>query len=480
VPAPDRSALTALPQTGDGQISPAGDADLIEQRALTHAWPHGAELDWNELAARDGLLIFESARDSTLTDTRGRRYLDALAGLFVVNVGHGRREIGEAMARQASQLAYVSASRYTSVRAVEMAEWLASLAPGDLDRVFFCSGGSEAVETALKIARQAQALRGFPKRYKVVARRGSYHGMTYGAMSLTQIRSEVFHGPFAYGVSIVPSPNRYRNDFGLEGEDGDVMCAKYVEQEILAQGPETVAAVIGEPISASNGTHVPSPIYWQMLREICDRHGVLLIMDEVINGFGRTGRLFAAEHFGVVPDLMTVAKGLSSGYAPVGAVFVRPNVFESFTAPHASLVHLLTFGGNAVALAGARENVRIMLEEDLPARSLELGEYLRQRLLELSDHPTVGDVRGLGLLAGVELVRSKRTKENWGVHHPFVTGMAESLRSRSVLTRVWDTLHLAPPLVITKAEIDLIVEAVDESLTEREQEFAGEIEAADG
>jgi adenosylmethionine-8-amino-7-oxononanoate aminotransferase len=278
----------------------------------------------------------------------------------------------------------------------------------------------------------------------------------------------------------VPSPNRYRNDFGLEGEDGDVMCAKYIEQEILAQGPETVAAVIGEPISASNGTHVPSPIYWRMLREICDRHGVLLIMDEVINGFGRTGRLFAAEHFGVVPDVMTIAKGLSSGYAPVGAVLVRPSVFEPFKAPGASLAHLLTFGGNAVALSGAMENVRILLDEDLPARSREHGQYLGQRLRELSDHPTVGDVRGLGLLAGVELVKSKQTKEKWGIHHAFISGLSESLRTRGVLTRVWDVLHLAPPLVISKAEIDLIVEALDESLTEREQEFAGEIEAAAG
>lgn len=462
------------------QIETGGDADadLIERRALTRTWPHGADFDWDQLAERDGLLIFSSAEGSTLVDTRGRHYLDALAGLFVVNVGHGRREIGEAMARQAAKLAYVAASRYTSVPAVEMSEWLASHAPGDLERVYFCSGGSEAVETALKIARQAQALRGFPKRYKVIARRGSYHGMTYGAMSLTQIRNEVFHGPFAYGVSAVPSPNRYRNDFGLSGEDGDVMCAKYVEQEIIAQGPETVAAVIGEPISAANGTHVPSPVYWQMLREICDRHGVLLIMDEVITGFGRTGRLFAAEHFGVVPDLMTIAKGFSSGYAPAAAVLVRPSVFEAFTAPGASLAHLLTFGGNAVALAGAAENVRIMLDEDLPARSVQRGEHLQQQLSGLARHPTVGDIRGLGLLAAVELVRNKQTKEKWGMHHPFIERVSGLLRSKGVLTRVWDVIHIAPPLVITETEIDRIVEAIDESLTQSEAEFARELEAA--
>ncbi len=174
----------------------------------------------------------------------------------------------------------------------------------------------------MKIAKQVQAMRGFPKRYKIIARRGGYHGATFGAMSITSSRSEKFFGPFMYGVSFVPSPNRYRNDFGVEGEAGDLLCAEAIEQEILAQGPDTVAAVIGEPISVSNSNHVPSPRYWQRVREICDRHGVLLVMDEVINGFGRTGTMFATEQFGVVPDLMTMAKGLSSGYAPIAAVAV--------------------------------------------------------------------------------------------------------------------------------------------------------------
>jgi adenosylmethionine-8-amino-7-oxononanoate aminotransferase len=457
----------------------AADADRLEQSALRHCWPHAAELSWDDLARDDGLLIFESAEGSTLTDTRGRQYLDGLAGLFLVNVGHGRREIGEAMAAQAAKLGYVAASNHTSVPVVELAETLAELTPGDLDRVFFCSGGSEAIESALKIARQVQALRGFPKRYKVIARRGSYHGMTYGAMSLTQIRNETYHGPFAYGVSIVPSPNHYRNDFGLEGEAGDVMCARYVEQEIIAQGPHTVAAVIGEPISASNGTHVPSAIYWQMLRDICDRHGVLLIMDEVITGFGRTGTMFACEQFGVVPDIMAVAKGLTSGYSPVGAAIVRQSVFEPFKAPGASFAHLLTFGGNAVAIAGASANVRILKDEKLPQRSAELGRYLKDCLTELAgQHPSVGDVRGLGLLVGTDLVKSKRTRERWGMGHPFLKSLAATLREKGVLTRVWDVLHLAPPLVITRSEIDAIVAAVDESLTACEEQFAAELETS--
>jgi adenosylmethionine-8-amino-7-oxononanoate aminotransferase len=463
----DKSAVTEAPVLTDDH-----------QSALAHSWPHSNELDWDQLAGGEGLKVFAQGEGCTLIDVRGRRYLDALAGLFLVNVGHGRAEIGEAMARQAAQLGYVAASNYASVPGVQLAETIASLTPGDLNRVFFCSGGSEAVESALKIARQTQFLRGFPKRYKVIARRGSYHGMTYGAMSLTQIRNEDYFGPFAYGVSIVPSPNHYRNDFGIPGEAGDIMCAKYVEQEIIAQGPHTVAAVIGEPISASNGTHPPSPIYWQMLREICDRHGVLLIMDEVINGFGRTGKMFAAEHYGVVPDIMTVAKGLSSGYAAIGAAIVRDSVFEEFKKPGSSFAHLLTFGGVATSAAAALANISILEDEELVARSASMGSHLLGAAQVLRSHPVVGDVRGLGLLVGIDLVRSKATKERWGMRHPFLLSVSAGLEARGVLTRVWDVIHLAPPLTVSDEEIATIIAAIDESLTDAEREFAAEIEAA--
>jgi len=426
----------------------------------------------------EGLKVFARAKDSTLFDVRGREYLDGLSGLMVVNVGHGRREIGEAMATQAGEIAYAASSNYTTIPTVQLAETLAQITPGDLSRVFFCSGGSEAVETALKIAKQAQALRGFPKRYKIIARRGSYHGMTLGAMSLTAGRQEEYYGPFMYGVSHVPSPNHYRNDFGLEGEEGDFMCACYVEQEIVNQGPETVAAVIGEPISTSNGDHVPSPRYWQMLREICDRHGVFLIMDEIINGFGRTGKLFASEHFGVVPDIMTIAKGLSSGYAPIAGVVVRPTVFEGFKEEGASIGHLLTFGGHAVATAAANKNLEILFREDLVARGANQGAYLLSQLKELRSHSTVGDVRGIGLMTCLELVKGPSSKESWGTRHPYIKTLGETVHDKGLLTRVWDQLHVCPPLVVTREEIDRMVAIIDESLTEVEAQFAGEIESA--
>jgi adenosylmethionine-8-amino-7-oxononanoate aminotransferase len=451
----------------------AAYAEPIYQRALEHVWIHSG--NYLELAAQQGLHVFERGEGSTLYDARGEAWIDALSGLWVVNAGHGRQEIGDAMAKQAGQLAYVSAANYTSRPAVELAETLARITPGDLQRVFFCSGGSEAVETAIKIAKQVQVLRGFPKRSKLIARRGSYHGMTYGAMSLTtgnRTLMERYFGPLMPGVYHVPSPNRYRNDFGLEGEEGDIMCAKWVEQEIVFQGPETVAAVIGEPISSANGVHVPSPKYWQMLRDICDKHGVLLIMDEVICGFGRTGKWFATEHFGVVPDIMTMAKGLSSGYAPIAAAIVRPSVYEVFMQGTNALSHLLTFGGQAVAAAAALKNIEIIEREGLVARGAEMGTYLLAGLQMLVDtHPTVGDARGLGLLCAIELVKDKGTKEKWARDSDFIKRLHQLVSERRMLTRVWEILHIAPPLVVTHAEVDQIVGILDNCLTQVEQEF---------
>ncbi|MCA9879907.1 MAG: aspartate aminotransferase family protein, partial [Thermomicrobiales bacterium] len=342
----------------------------------------------------------------------------------------------------------------------------------------FVSGGSEAVETAIKIAKQVQAMRGFPRRYKIIARRGSYHGMTYGAMSLTATRNENWFGPFMYGVSHVPHPNRYRSDFGLEGEAADIAAARYVEQEIISQGPETVAAVIGEPISSAAGLHVPSPKYWQMLREICDKYGVLLIADEVINGFGRTGTMFATEQFGFVPDIMTMAKGLSSGYAPIAAAIVRESVYDVFKEnKEAVMGHLLTFGGHPAACAAAVKNLEIFEEEGLAQQSADKGAYLKRQLEELRAHPTVGDVRGVGLFCALDLVKNKDSKEQFGKGAAFTTQLNQEVMKRGLITRIWDVVHFAPPLVATTDEIDRMVAIVDEALTVAERDNASEIVA---
>jgi adenosylmethionine-8-amino-7-oxononanoate aminotransferase len=450
---------------------PAG----LRQNARDHVWIHSAA--WGEVSAEGGLHVFDRGEGSTLWDVDGRDYIDGLSGLWVVNAGHGRTEIAEAMGRQAARLAYASSATFTTGPAVKLADVIADITPGDLERVFFCSGGSEAVETAIKIAKQVQAMRGFPRRYKIIARRGSYHGMTHGAMSLTAMRNEAWFGPFMYGVSYVPHPNRYRSDFGVEGEQADILAARYVEQEIENQGPDTVAAVIGEPISTAAGLHVPSPAYWRMLREICDRHGVLLIADEVINGFGRTGKMFATEHFGFVPDIMTMAKGLSSGYAPIAAAVVRASVFETFKEQQAvAMGHLLTFGGHAAAAAAALVNIEIMQRENLARQSAEKGAYLKARLEELRSHPSVGDVRGLGLMCAVDLVSNKETRAKLGKESTFAKRLNELVLERGLVTRVWDVMHFAPPLVITKDEIDRMVMIADEALTVAEQEHASEIE----
>jgi adenosylmethionine-8-amino-7-oxononanoate aminotransferase len=453
--------------------APTMTADQYTKSALDHVWIHSA--NWQELAENKGMRVFDHGKGAMLYDVHGKEFIDGIAGLWVVNAGHGRQEIGDAMAQQAGKLAYVSAANYTTVPATALAEEIANLLPGDLNRLFFCSGGSEAVESAIKIAKQVQAMRGFPKRYKIIARRGSYHGMTYGAMSLTSSRNETYFGPFMPGVFHVQSPNNYRPQFKDEvGEADDIACANAFEAEIEFQGPDTVAAIIAEPISTANGVQVPAKAYWQRLREICDKHGVLLIADEVINGWGRSGKYFAIEHYGVVPDMLTMAKGLSSGYAPIAAVAVRDTVFESFTeekGKEVALGHLLTFGGHAVASVAALKNIEIFKNENLVQQSADKGEYLKKQLEELRSHPSVGDVRGLGLMCGIEIVKNKATKEKFGREHQFTKRVTELVNENGLLTRVWDTIHFAPPFVITTDEIDRMVTIADEALTTAEKEF---------
>lgn len=457
---------------GTAVLDPTAPA-YLEQHALNHVWIHSAP--WVDVAEKDGMHVFDRGEGCMLYDIHGREFIDGISGLWVVNAGHGRAEIAEVMGKQAARLAYASAMSFTTVSAVELAAMLAERTPGDLNRVYYCSGGSEAVETALKIAKQVQAMRGFPRRYKMIARRGSYHGQTMGAYSLTASHNEVYFGPFMYGVSHVSHPDRYRSDFGVEGEQADIMAARAVEQEIEAQGPETVAAVIGEPVSVAAGLQVPSKIYWTMLREICDKHGVLLIADEVINGFGRTGTMFACEQYGIVPDIMTIAKGLSSGYAPIGAAIVRDSVFEIFQDQKSTpMGHLLTFGGHPVAAAAAIKNLQIFDEENLVARGAEIGTYLGQRLQELKSHPSVGDVRGVGMLWALDMVSSKSSRAKIGRDHGFTKRINELLMERNFITRVWDVMHFAPPLVATKELIDRMVAIADESLTIAEKEFAAD------
>lgn len=453
---------------------PAVSPDQLAKAARDHVWIHSAS--WVDQAEQGGSRVFTRGEGTKLWDIYGKEYLDGISGLWVVNAGHGRAAIAEAMAQQAKTLAYVSSAVYTTEPTAKLGAKLAEITPGDLSRSYFASGGSEAVETAMKIAKQVQAMRGFPRRYKIIARRKSYHGMTHGAMSLTATREEKYFGPFMYGVYHVPHPDQYRSDFELEGEAADIMAAKYVEQEIINQGPETVAAVIGEPISSAAGVHVPSKTYWTMLRDICDRHGVLLIADEVINGFGRTGTMFAIEQYDVVPDIMTVAKALTSGYSPLAAAIVRPALFDTFKEQDTvALGHLLTFGGHPVSAAAALANLQIYEEENLVQRGAEQGVYLKGLLEQLRSHPTIGDVRGVGLLQAIEIVKSKKNKTRFGKDSQFCKKLGALMMERGLITRTWDVMHFAPPLTVTTEELDRMVAIADECLTICEQEFASEI-----
>lgn len=446
------------------------DAAALRQAGNEHVWLHSSP--WRALASEEGKRILVEGHGCLVKDIDGKEYIDGLAGLWLVNVGHGRKEIAEAMAAQAATLAYASSSQTTTIPTIQLATLLAEITPGDLATVFFCSGGSEAVESAVKIARQYHYYQGEPKRSKIIGRRGSYHGATYGAMSVSGMRQlyEPYHSPFMHGTLHVSPPYCYRCDYRHTYPACDVYCVDAIAQMIEFEGPQTVAAVIAEPVSASNGIVIPPPEYLPRLRQICDRYGVLLIVDEVINGFGRTGKMFASEHWNLVGDIMTMAKGLSSGYAPIAAAICRPKVVEPF-AHDKRLSHLLTFGGHAVACAAALANIAIMQSEGMVDNAATMGAYLLEQLQHLRAHPTVGDVRGIGLLAGVELVKNRTSKEKFATDGAEVKTLNALLLDKGLLTRATHIISLSPPLCITRAEVDRMVEIIDSSLTEWEQQY---------
>jgi len=444
--------------------------------ALNHVWFHATSPQ--ALRSEGGLTVFTKGEGCYLTDEDGRRYLDGLSGgAFVTNVGHGRAEIADAMAAQARELAYVSPYNFVAPPTVRLAQEVAALAPGDLDRVFFTSGGSEAVETALKIAKQYHWLGGDQKRTKVISRRGSYHGSTQYAMSISgashDFNNRIF-GPLVPGCIQVPHNNCYRCEYGLTRPSCNILCASMIEKAILHEGPETVAAIIAEPIPAAASIYPAPDEYLPMLREIADKYGVLLIVDEVINGFGRTGTMFACEQWGVVPDIMTVAKGITSGYVPMGAAIASQRVvkrFEESTGREAGLNHVLSFGGHAVAAAAALKNIEIMKRENLVENSREMGAYLLDGLNELRKLPLVGDVRGRGLLAAVELVRDKQTREPFRPQDQMQGRITSYMRDAGVLVRTFQVVEFGPPLSAGRAEVDAIVAALESAILR----YAGEM-----
>jgi adenosylmethionine-8-amino-7-oxononanoate aminotransferase len=420
----------------------------------------------------DPPLVIDRGEGIYLWDREGRRYIDALSGLWVVAAGHGRTELAEAAAEQASRLAYANTFAYATEPALELAEALVKLAPPGIARVHFANSGSEAVELALKIAKQYHYNRGEGKRYKIISRIGSYHGQTAGALSVNGASYAVRppFEPLVPGAIRVPGVNCAHCPYEKTYPSCNVYCARAIAGFIEAERPETVAAVIAEPISIANGNFVPPAEYWRTLREVCDAYGVLLIADEVINGFGRTGRWWGIDHFGIVPDLMTVAKQLSSGYAPIGAVLVHERVAAAFEGgPERAFMSGLTFAGHPVACAVARANLGILQRERLPERAASVGAHLGARLREIArGRRVVADVRGIGLLWALEIVRDRDSGEPFPSRE-LSRWLESALQRRGLLTRAGSLLFLAPPLVTDREEADAIADIVDDALAELER-----------
>jgi len=384
-------------------------------------------------------------------DEHDQRYLDGLSALFCVNVGHGRSELGEAAARQSRELGFYTNWSYAHPPAIELAARIADLAPGDLNRVFFTSGGSEAVESAWKLVRAFHKLNGQGQRTKIIARETAYHGTSFGALAITGItplRSPF--EPLTPGACHVPNTNEYR----WPDERDPLWAADQIEHRIQFEGPETVAAVILEPVQNSGGCFTPQEGYFQRVREICDTHGVLLISDEVICSWGRLGTYFGCERYDYQPDLITTAKGMTSAYAPMGAVIVSDRVAEPFMGGHGMFTHGFTFGGHPLAAAVALANLDIFEREDLCGQVRRKEGEFRAMLEGLRELPIVGDVRGAGFFHAIELVKDQDTKETFDDRESeeLLRGfMSGELYRRGLICRADDrgdpVIQLSPPLI---------------------------------
>ncbi|MEO2198135.1 MAG: aspartate aminotransferase family protein [bacterium] len=444
--------------------------DRLAELGGRHLWGHFSVLK-NDV---DGMHIIERGDGCYVWDDLGNRYLDGLAGLFVSQLGHGRPELARAAGNQAATLGYFPIWTYAHPAAIELSAKLASLAPGDLNRVFFTTGGSEAVESAWKLARQYFKQVGQPERTKVVSRNLAYHGTSMGALSITGLESiKTVFEPLVPGAVKVPETNHYRCPTCQDEPHCSLHAAEAIEEAILREGPETVAAVFLEPVQNAGGCLVPPPGYFDRVREICDRHGVLLVSDEVICAFGRIGRMFGCERYGYQPDIITSAKGLTSGYAPLGAMIVSDRIAEPFVGTGESFIHGFTFAGHPVSCAVALANLKIFEDEDIVGHVQANEDAFRAALDDLMDLPIVGDVRGTGYFYGIELVRDRDTRSSFSdeEREDLLRGfLSNRLLELGLICRTDDrgepVIQLAPPLIAGQAEFDFINQALRTALTE--------------
>lgn len=443
----------------------------IDQEHLIHPLHHPVD-------HADPLIVVRG-RGSIVEDAEGRQYIDGLSGLWNVNAGHGRVELAEAAARQMQELAYFSAyAGTTNIPAIKLAQRLMELAP-EMQAVFFASGGAEANESAFKTARFYWKAKGTPAKTKVIARHLGYHGVTLQAMSATSMGTywKMFE-PRVPGFVHIQTCYPYRFQGAKPGETIGQAAARELEEAILREGPDEVAAFIGEPIHGAGGVIYPTEDYWPLVRAICNKYSVLLIADEVITGFCRTGRWFGLSHWNVTADIVSFAKGITSGYLPLGGIMVSKPIKDAMDAidPASRWMHAFTFSGHPSCCAVALKNLEIMERENLSDNAERMGHRLHQALLsEFGRHPHVGDVRGgKGLLAALEFVEDRATKKNFPAERKVGPRVQAEMQKRGVVTRMrpmagehpapGDEILFAPPLVITEAEIDRMVDVVRESV----------------
>lgn len=442
-------------------------------RDAHNVWPHFGPLS---TGSDDGMRTMVRGEGASLIDDRGRRFTDLLSALYCVNVGHGRTEIGQAMARQAAELAFFPTWGSTTTPAVaELAERIVSLAPDGFERVFFTSGGSDSVDAAWKLSRQYHRLRGKDTKYKILSKEGAYHGTTMGALSVTGIPSlkEPF-APLVPGAVNIPRVKSFRAPSPPREHAAEAAAA--VADIIEAEGPDSVAAIIVEPVQNSGGCLVSDPVYFRRLREIADHYDVLLISDETICSWGRTGAWFGSTAVECEPDIITTAKGLTSGYAPMGALIARSPVTRAFAAPRVYFNHGLTFGGHPVSAAAALANIAILEREDLINRARRVGEHFRAKLEALTELDIVGDVRGQAMFQAVELVAANQPNGTFSTEQTtrLVKFLPDALSEGGIICRAMHrgapVIQFAPPLVIAEEDLNESVEIIRASL-KRAQEI---------
>ncbi|MDW8351975.1 MAG: aspartate aminotransferase family protein [Anaerolineae bacterium] len=449
----------------------------LKRKAIHALWqPFSRPAD---LEAEGGPVVMDRGEGVWLWDTQGRRYLDGVGALEAMAVGHGRVELVEVAAQQMRKLAFLDVFRYASQPAIELADTLLRIGPSNMARAVFTPGGSEAVEVALKLAFQYHYLRGEPQRRKVICRQGAYHGVTFGAMNCDghyySTRTDIYLGEMRFGeVALGPATGP-----GWGKGARHTAGAEEFRRKVLEIGPQHVAAIIVDPVATASAVAAPPPEDLRKLRALCDEFGILLIADEVIAGFARSGRMFASQRYDVQPDFLTLSKALSSGYIPIGATLVSRKVIDVFNGASAAdnvFTHGHTYGGHPVACAVALENIRILEREGLAERAEEIGAYFQRGLESLSHHASFVDARGVGLLRGLELVGGDDKAGRFGSARAACLWMRKRLRDLGLITL---TVHpgtvflLAPPLIIEKSEIDALIDILDRGLDELDRALAG-------